>query len=166
MMSKGNQPAHELPGAPAAAAAARRKGVGGDEDTQRSAHRLTSLLRRALKTLQCAAQLKSRTTRARAASPMRRRSVPSASVWSAASSARGSRGSYSRPSRLCSTRRVNLGRAGATTGKTDCHVLEQLERRPVEAELKRPRAAWDRTARRRCLPMRAFQADRHAARHR
>ena len=134
------QPARQLVGAPAAAAADRRKRVGGDQDLHRSRRSCPrsapALMADRLERAQCAAQLYSRTARSRAAAPSRRAARGSVSRSSAAASARRTAGSYSTPSRSCRPA-SGCDRPPARPPAGPRHVLEDLQRRPVEAERQR-----------------------------
>ena len=113
------QAARQLVGAPAAAAADRRERVG--DDAGRSSACSPARARRsdrASSARQCAAQLKSRTARARAAAPERAAAAPDRSALRARRRApRAAADRRAAPSRSWSTSAAMPGSAGATTGR-------------------------------------------------
>ena len=156
------QPASQLVRAPAGAAAVGREGVGGEEDshdcrltiadcrsTKSRRFRISRETRRPV-CAQCACQLYSRSARARAATPRRWRRSRVAQRGQRVGE-RGGRGRVVEHAfDLVAHERPQPRQGRRHHGQTRRHVLEDLQRRPVEAQAPAADAARRRTAPRRC----------------
>ena len=135
------QPARQLVGAPAAAAADRRKRVGRDQDPHRAVRDGPRVRDRRLRAPGSAPPSCSRAPRARApprpAAAAARRSLPAHASASASASAAGDGMVEQTPSRPSADERRDPSHRGRDHRQPRGHVLEDLQRRPVEPERQR-----------------------------
>ncbi len=159
--------ARELVGAPAAAAADGRERVGRDEKPHdRSASRSHRRRRTSASQCACPTVLANGALAGGRAEPSRTRAPDRSARASASASAAGPRGIVEQPFASVRQQRWNAIDGRRDDRQARGHVLEDLQRRPVEPERQRRDARRRRKARRRYPPRRGTRACGREARRR